>query len=349
MNVQLNELQRRHQEVAAEVESRLLDVVRSGKYIGGTHVEAVEQFAAAAFERTAAVGVNSGTDALMLALQAIGVQPGDEVIVPALSFFATAGAVAAIGAVPRVVDVREDGLIDPQAAENAISPRTRAIVPVHLFGAMAPFLPFDLPIVDDAAQAIGGTPSRSIGVLTTLSAYPTKTWGAAGDAGFVIGDDPELLSRVRKLGNHGMSEPHHHHRVAGTVGRNSRLDPMQAAVLLGHAPLLTDRIARRRLTAARYDRELPQSWLRLPRDPGSPVHHYVVRHPRREAIREHLAIRGIETAIHYPLSLGRQPALVVTPCPMAERLTSEMFALPVHDQLTESEITAVLTACAECR
>lgn len=339
----------RHREVADAVESRVLEVLRSGRWVGGPVVTEAEAEAARAFGRAGAVGVNSGTDALMLALQAVGVRPGDEVIVPALTFFATAGAVCGVGAVPVVVDVGDDGCIDPDAARAARTPRTRALVTVHLFGTMAAAPDLGVPVVDDAAQAVGGLPPRARGALTAISTYPTKTWGAAGDGGFVIGDDPELLGRVRRLANHGMDGvPHHHPSVEGVVGRNTRLDAVQAAVLLGHAPRVPDRVARRRAIAARYDAALPPLLRPLPRDEGSPVHQYAVLAADRDRVRSALAELGIETAIYYPTPLHLQPALAARAarCPVAERLCGELLAVPVHEGLDDADVGRVVDALA---
>jgi dTDP-4-amino-4,6-dideoxygalactose transaminase len=345
------DLASRHAEVAGAVEARVLQVLRSGRYIGGPVVAEAEAVAARWFGRARAVGVNGGTDALILALQAVGVGPGDEVVVPALSFFATAGAVCAIGATPIVVDVLpEDGCIDPDAAKKAIGGRTRAIVPVHLFGSTAQLSGVDIAVVDDAAQAVGATPPASTGILTAVSTYPTKTWGSAGDGGFVIGDDDALLDRVRLLGSHGANEPHHHLPIGRHVGRNSRLDAVQAAVLLGHADRVPDRVARRRAIALRYDAELPRIFRPLSRSPGSPVHQYVARVAGRDAVRARLREKGIETAIYYPRPLQHQPALVGRArgeTPVAEALCRAILALPIHEGLTDLDVDRVIRACRE--
>jgi dTDP-4-amino-4,6-dideoxygalactose transaminase len=327
------DLAARHAEAAEAVEAAVLSVLRSGRWIGGPVVAEAEALAARWLGRAGAVGVGSGTDALILALQALGVGPGDEVIVPALTFFATAGAVAAVGAVPAIADVGEDGLLDPASAASLVNGRTRAIIPVHLFGSVAPPLELGVPVLDDSAQAIGASP-RTSGVLVALSAYPTKTWGGAGDGGFVAGDDPELLDRVRRLGNHGAVEVHHHHRIGGHTGRASRLDALQAAVLVGHASVLEVRLARRRELAARYDAGLPPGIRPLPRSPGSAVQQYCVLVPDRDRVARELAANGIATATYYPRPLSQQPALSgapSAPVPVAERLCAELLALPIHD------------------
>ncbi|MCA9492265.1 MAG: DegT/DnrJ/EryC1/StrS family aminotransferase, partial [Myxococcales bacterium] len=259
---------------------------------------------------------------------------GDEVIVPAFTFFATAGAVLAIGAVPVLADVGEDALLDAASAGEAAGPRTRAVIPVHLFGSRWEPVDLGVPIVDDAAQAIGTEPTPCTGALTVLSAYPTKTWGAAGDAGFVAGDDEELLARIRSLAAHGSRAPGHHGREQGHAGRASRLDAVQAAVLVGHAEVLGERIARRRALASRYDEGLPD-WVRpLPRSSGCAVHQYVVRVQRRDEVGAALAQADVGSAVYYPRPLTAQPALdgcPRRPTPVAERLADEVLALPVAD------------------
>ncbi len=334
---------RRHAEVAPVVEAAVLEVLRSGRWIGGPGVAEAERIAARWLGREGAVGVASGTDALVLALQALGVGRGDEVLVPAFTFFATAGAVLAVGAEPVLVDVGEDALMDAGAAREALGPRVRAAVPVHLFGGYRAPLGLDLPVVDDAAQAIGTTPAPSTGVITALSAYPTKTWGAAGDAGFVAADDPELLARVRSLGVHGAREPGVHGTEGGHAGRASRLDAVQAAVLLGHARVLEARVERRRALARRYDAQLPERLRPLPRSEGASVSQYVVRVDRRDALAAALRERGVETAVYYRRPLTRQPALEGCrrgPAPVAERLADEVLALPIAD-CGEAEVDRV--------
>jgi dTDP-4-amino-4,6-dideoxygalactose transaminase len=208
------------------------------------------------------------------------------------------------------------------------------VIPVHLFGNRVAALGLDLLAVDDAAQAIGADPAPRIGVLAALSAYPTKTWGAAGDAGFVAGDDEELLARVRRLGNHGAIEPGVHAREGAHAGRASRLDAVQAAVLLGHADVLEARIARRRSLADRYDAGLPAGLRPLPRQPGSPVQQYNVLSPERDRVKAALEARGIGTAVYYPVPLQRQPALAGCrsgPTPTADRLCATILALPIAD------------------
>jgi dTDP-4-amino-4,6-dideoxygalactose transaminase len=341
--IRLANLQRRAASTP-ELEARVSEVLRSGRFIGGPVVTACEQEAARRFGRAAAVGVGSGTDALILAFLALDLGPGDEIAIPAISFFATAGAVIHAGATPLIVDVDDQGLLDPIALDAARSGRTRAVVPVHLFGAVCRFST-DLVVVDDAAQAVGAR-GGAWGALTAVSAYPTKTWGAAGDAGFVLGDDRTLLDRVRALGHHGMVAPHEHEAVGATVGRNCRIDAIQAAVLLAQAPEIDRRITRRREIAARYDASLPADLRPVARGPDHPVHQYVIRCQDRARWQARFAEADIETAVYYPRPLADQPALRgrvrAGPCPNAARFCDEALALPVDDALTDAEVDAVV-------
>lgn len=350
LRIPLVDLAHRHAESAAAVELGVLAVLRSGRWTGGPWVARVEAAVAERFGRAGAVGVASGTDALILGLQALGVQPGDEVAVPALTFFATAGAVCAIGAVPRVIDVDERGLMDPQALRDAPGERLRAVIPVHLFGNHASAGRLGVPTLDDAAQAVGTDPPASTGLLTAISVYPTKAWSGAGDGGFVVGDDTAALERVRRLGSHGLVGPHLHDAVMGHVGRNSRLDPVAAAVLLGQLPSLDARIRRRRAIARLYDAHLPGGVRAIPRDAGNPVPVYVLGSPDRDGLAAHLHARGVESTVYYPRPLHHQPALAGripdAHAPVAERLCRELLAIPVRASLTDAEVEHIADALA---
>jgi dTDP-4-amino-4,6-dideoxygalactose transaminase len=337
------DLAARHARVAEAAEAGVLAVLRSGRYVGGPVVEAAEHRIASAFGYPHGVGVNSGTDALIYALMAMGVGPGNQVVVPAVTFFATAEAVLRVGATPVVVDVRTDlPLLDPAAVPDGID----AVIAVHLFGEACP-VPLDLPILDDVAQSAGAAPPTRAGAVGAASFYPTKTLGAAGAGGIVLADDPALAARARKLASHGMPRSYVHERVNGHVGANSRLDALQAAVLLAHLDDLPARVARRRAIASIYDAELPESIRPLPRGAGHPVHHYVVRTPRRDALQQRLAASGIESAIYYPRTVGDQPAMVGlprAPTPNADRYCAEALALPVHEALSDDDVTRIVDA-----
>lgn len=345
------DLAARYRAAAAEIETAALSVLRSGRWVGGPWVRRCEEELAAHFGRRLGVGLNSGTDALALALQALGVGAGDEVLVPAVTFFATAGAVARIGARPVVVDVLEDRpLLDPAAARAALGPRTRAAIPVHLFGMCCPDPQLPLPLVEDSAQAAGLSPPPRLGSCTAVSLYPTKSLGAAGDGGLLATDDADLAHRVRRLANHGADphEPHLHHAIRGHVGTNSRLDSMQAAVAVTWLPHLPERVARRRWVARTYDRHLPPGTTAVDRTSDDPYHQYILRTPHREALRAHLHRAGVDTAVYYPRPLSSQPALAPqSPVPRADTWCRELLSLPCRASLADGEVERITTALSE--
>lgn len=334
----------RHSLVAAQVEANVLEVLRSGHYIGGPFVSQLETEIAERCGRAHGVGVASGTDGLILALAALGVGAGDEVIVPAISFVATASAVLCLGAVPVVVDVLPDRpLMDPVAANAAVCDRTAAVVPVHLFGDAAPPLNVTVPVVDDAAQAMGRVGAVGAGQACVLSFYPTKVLGGAGDGGMVLTDDEAMARALRSLANHrGMPNSGVGHR-----GTNSRLDALQAAVLLGHLPALDERIRRRRAIARRFD--AVAGTMAIARDPESPVTVCAFRHPDRAAVCATLAELGVETRLYYSNTLASHPAVAQSVrCAGAltngERFANEAFAVPCYAGLSEASVDRICRA-----
>jgi dTDP-4-amino-4,6-dideoxygalactose transaminase len=333
--------------VRAEIEAAALRVIASGRFIGGPEVEGFERELAAFVGARRAIGVSSGTDALVVTLMALGVGAGDEVITTPFTFFATAGAIARLGASPVFADVDDETLcLDPRNVSPG--PRTKAVIPVHLFGRVAPLPAVGVPIVEDAAQAIGAGPVR--GRAAILSFFPTKNLGAIGDAGAVLTDDLELADRIALLRNHGAHARYHH----ALVGGNFRLDAIQAAVLrakLPHLPAWTDA---RRAAAARYRAlfaaaSIPPE-LRLPPDAPSHVyHHFVIRAPRRDALRDHLAASGVGSEVYYPVPLHRQPCfahLRAPAMPIAERAATEVLALPLYASLSAESQAIVVDAIA---
>jgi dTDP-3-amino-3,4,6-trideoxy-alpha-D-glucose transaminase len=343
----------------------LLEEVRSvaadSAFILGRHVDAFEADFADYCESEHAVGVGSGTDALLLALRAVGVGPGDEVIVPANTFIATAEAVSLAGAVPRLVDPdSETGLLTAELVQAALTPRVRCIVPVHLYGAtvdMDPILDLaraaGIPVIEDACQAHGarykGRRVGSIGAAGCFSFYPAKNLGAWGDGGAVVTNDEALADTVRLLRSHG-ERPRYHHRVVGTT---SRLDGLQAAVL---------RVKLRRLDGWNDDRRQAADALRralhganvdlplLPVAEGDHVYHlFAIRCDDRDGLREHLASRGIAAAVHYPVPIHRTEAyadlgLGRGSMPVAERAAERVLSLPLFPGMTGEEIAAVAAA-----
>jgi dTDP-4-amino-4,6-dideoxygalactose transaminase len=306
------------------------------------------------------IGVGSGTDALRLALEAVGVRGGDEVIVPAFTFVATAEMVSQVGARPVFADVDDALNLDPDDAARRVTPRTRAMIPVHLYGQpadMGPLLALaerhGLAVIEDAAQAVGARwGDRAVGGLgrvACFSFFPTKNLGGCGDGGFLTTDDPALAARVRRLRNHG-SDAKYIHRELGSC---SRLDELQAAMLRVKLRHLQDWTSRRRALAARYRERLAGLPLVLPADvPGTTAvyHLFTVRTPARDALKEFLAQRGIGTAVHYPVPLHQQPVYRDTETahlPASERAAGEVLSLPLYPELRPDEQDAVVAAVRE--
>jgi dTDP-3-amino-3,4,6-trideoxy-alpha-D-glucose transaminase len=350
-------------ELLAELLDVVADVGRRAAFTLGEEVEGFEREFATWCGSADAVGVSSGTAALELALRGLGVGPGDEVIVPTNSFIATAEAVSAAGATPRLVDVDEEtALLTAEIVEAALTERTRCVIPVHLYGRpveMEPLLALcrarDVLVVEDACQAHGalyrGRPAGSHGDAGCFSFYPTKNLGAWGDGGAVITDDPELAARLRLLRSHGEGARHHHEMPA----RTDRLDALQAAILRLKLTRLDEANERRRAAGRALREALAGSPVTPPAPPaadGDHVFHlFVVRTPERDALREHLDAHGVSSAIHYPTPIHLQPAyadLGLGPgsLPVAERLAVESCSLPVFPTISESEIDRIAAAVA---
>jgi dTDP-3-amino-3,4,6-trideoxy-alpha-D-glucose transaminase len=343
-------------EHADELQQAMSRVLQSGHYILGPELTDFETAWGDATGARHCVGVGSGLDALVLALWAAGVGPGDEVVVPAHTFVATWLAVTRCGAVPVGADVDPaTGLLDPAATAAAITPRTRALLPVHLYGQTADLdalgalaREHGLLLIDDAAQAHGATHrGRPVGALTDATAwsfYPGKNLGALGDGGAVTTDDAALAERLRMLRNYGSREKYVH-ELAGT---NSRLDELQAAILSVKLAHLADANARRAAVAAVYRERLGA--LALGVTPwGTHVHHlFVVRHPERDALQRHLAARGVQTLVHYPTPPHRQAAYAdAAPegaFPVADALSREVLSLPIGPHLTPAHAEYVSDA-----
>ena len=345
MKVPLLDLRAQYAAIGPEIEAAVHRVLASGHYIMGEDVAALERELAADHRIAHAIGVSSGTDALLAALWALGVGPGDEVITTALSFFATAGTIARLGATPVFADIDPATFnLDPQSALARVTPRTKAIVPVHLFGRLAELAPLaasGIPLVEDAAQAVGAPGLGVHGKLVTLSFFPSKNLGAAGDAGMVLANDDALADRVRLYRTHG-SRPKYVHHV---VGANLRIDTLQAAILRVKRPHLARWNAQRRANALRYHALLAGTPLVLPADaPGHVWHHFVVRAPKRDELRAFLAAREIETEVYYPSPLHLQPCFPghrEGDLPESERATREVLALPVHPDLDDAQLAHV--------
>jgi dTDP-4-amino-4,6-dideoxygalactose transaminase len=350
-------LQLRPAEDAGDVQAAIARVVERGWFVLGPELEAFENAFAERCGAAHAVGVGTGTDALSLALRAIGIGPGDEVITSPLSAAYSALAIMMVGARPVFADIDPLRLtLDPRAAAAAVTPRTRAIMPVHLYGQAADMPAIvdvasrhDLAIVEDCCQAhiatCGGRPVGSFGIAAAYSFYPTKNLGALGDGGAITVNDAELAARLRRLRNGGQTDRYHHVEF----GLNTRLDEMQAAILSARLAWLARWTAERRALAAEYRRRLAGAPIAVPPevDAGHVYHLFPVLSPRRAALQAHLKTRGVETLIHYPIPITRQPALAALApdaCPVADRVCDEVLSLPLHPGMTAGTVAAVADA-----
>lgn len=330
------------------------DVMHRGNYILGEQIETFEEEFARYCGVTSVVGVASGLAALELILRGYGVGPGDEVIVPALTFVGTASAVALVGATPVLVDVEDDFNISPTGVAAAITPRTKAIIAVHLYGRVAKMaelsdiaMAHGLKLIEDAAQAhgavLGGKRAGSFGDAAAFSFYPSKNLGASGDAGAVATDDSELARHIRALRNCGQFE----RNVHSLLPCNHRMDTLQAAILSVRLGQLDSWNAARRRVAAAYQRSLAEGVVDVPLadEPGreSVWHLFVVRSSDRDGLKAHLANAGLDTAIHYPLPVHLQPYFAplgqgVGSFVKAESACQSILSLPMHPHLTAEQV-----------
>jgi dTDP-4-amino-4,6-dideoxygalactose transaminase len=352
VKVPLLDLKAQNAPLREEVMAAIARVVDGGAFILGPEVEAFEKELATALGTRRAVGLSSGTDALLVALMALDVRPGDEVVTTPYSFFATVGCIARLGARAVFADIDPETFnLDAAAATAACGPKTRAVIPVHLFGRPATLPKVSVPIVEDAAQAIGAC--KVAGLASCLSFFPSKNLGAFGDGGALLTDDDGFADKVAILRAHG-SKPKYVHHLAGG---NFRLDALQAAILRVKLTRLADWTTGRRKNAERYRRlfaatpGLPSELL-LPADaPGHIYNQFVIRAPNRDTLREHLTRNGVGTEIYYPLALHLQPCfaeLGIKPgaFPHAERATRETLALPIYAELTEAQQAFVVEQIA---
>ena len=363
MTVPLLDLKAQYEPLRQALLDAMTRVCDSQRFIGGPEVEGLERELCDTLSYPHAIGLSSGTDAVLAALMALDIGPGDEVITPTYSFFATAGCVVRVGAKPVLVD-SEPGTfnIDTKAAIAAITPRTKAIIPVHLFGQSAEMAPImeaanqrGIPVIEDAAQAIGctyhGTPVGTIGAIGCFSFFPSKNLGAFGDAGLLTTNDEALATRARLLRTHGMEPKYYHHLVGG----NFRMDALQAAVLRVKAPKLAGWSAGRQANAARYRALFAAAGVSevvLPIEAPGRNHIYnqfVIRVPRRDKLRAHLDAARIGTEVYYPVpfhlqecfkNLGYKPGAF----PEAEAAANDSLALPIYPELTEAQQSAVVNA-----
>lgn len=350
--------------VREEIEKRFSQIIESTSFILREHCHRFEEEFSRYLDADHTIGVGNGTDALVLALRALGLRPGDEVITAANSFVATAEAIVLAGGSPVLVDISPDTYnIDPGRVSEALTTRTRAIVPVHLYGQPAPMdalleiaRAHDLTVIEDAAQAHGARyrdrRAGSLGTLGCFSFYPTKNLGAFGDAGAVVTSDPGLAVTVRKLRDHGGLTADDH----DIVGQNSRMDALQAAVLSAKLPYLDEWNERRRRHARGYAERLATLADRVttPQAAADHIYHiYVIRvpHARRDPLLRYLRAHGVGAGIHYPGPIHRTGAFgylgLDGRLPAAEQLNDEMLSLPMHAELSDSDLDYVCERVAE--
>ena len=367
MKVPLLDLQAQYRPLRDEILAAVTRVCDSQRFIMGPEIDVLESELSRQLSVTHAIAVSSGTDAILLALMALDIKPGDEVVTPTYSFFATAAAVERVGARPVLVDIDPATFnIDVAQTVAALTPKTKAILPVHLFGLCADLDPIvdaaaraGIAVVEDAAQAIGSTyksrPAGAIGALGCFSFFPSKNLGAFGDAGLVTTNDDALARRARVLRTHGMDPKYYHH----LVGANFRMDAIQAAVLRVKAPHLGAWTEGRRANAARYRSLFSAAGLdgviTLPVEPPDRRHifnQFVIRTPERDALKRHLDERGVGNEIYYPVPFHLQPCFAHLghrrgDFPHAERAASESLAIPIYGELTLEQQQSVVSAVAE--
>lgn len=351
-------------ELAAELQAAVQRVLASGRYILGPEGAALEAEIAAYTGAAHAVGCNSGTDALHLALRAADIGSGDEVVMPAFTFVATAEAASYVGAKPVFADIDPATFcLDPRSVEKALTPRTRALIAVHLYGQTAPLAELaqickdrGITLVEDCAQSLGadegGRRSGSWGEFGCFSFYPTKNLAAAGDAGLVTAREPRHAERLRMLRHHGSRKTYYH----DVLGYNSRLDEIQAAILRVKLKRLDQFNARREAIARRYGEWLAGTPLALPKAHGRGRHiwhQYTVRHKDRDALRAKLEAAGIASMIYYPVPLHRQPLYAPDneglQLPATDAAAATVLSLPIYPQLAEAaqkRVCEALKACA---
>ena len=363
VTVPLLDLQAQYAPLRQAILDAVTRVCDSQRFIGGPEVEGLEAELCEHLDVPHAIGLSSGTDAVLAALMALDIGPGDEVITPTYSFFATAGCVMRVGARPVLVDIEAGTFnIDVDAAAAAITPRTKAIIPVHLFGQSAELAPIvemarprGIAVIEDAAQAIGclyhGRPVGTWGEIGCFSFFPSKNLGAFGDAGFVTTTDAALAKRLRLIRTHGMEPKYYHH----LVGANFRIDAIQAAVLRVKLPHLQSWSDARRANAARYRALFAEAGVgevTLPVEAPDRTHIYnqfVIRVPGRDRLKKHLDAAGIGTEIYYPVpfhlqqcfaDLGYKPGAF----PAAEAAAGSSLALPIYPELTPKQQSCVVGA-----
>ncbi|MBK8769349.1 MAG: DegT/DnrJ/EryC1/StrS family aminotransferase [Rhizobiales bacterium] len=346
--------------IRASLDRRMAKVLTEGQYILGPEVDELENALTAFAGASHCISVANGTDALQIAMMALGVGPGDEVITPSFSYFATAETVAILGARPVFVDIDPVSyLVQAGAIADAITSRTKAIIPVSLYGQCPDFTAINnvaarhgIPLIEDAAQSFGARQgekrSCNLSRIACTSFFPSKPLGCYGDGGAVFTSDPDLAKAIRQIARHGQERRYLHTRI----GVNSRLDTLQAAILLAKLEVFEAEIAARQAVAQMYAKELRARTniappLTLPGN-SSVWAQFTVRVPNRDKVAENLRKAGIPTAVHYPLPLHRQPAILDASChaPASETAAAEVLSLPMHPYLSEADVAGIVQALA---
>jgi len=354
--ISIVDLRREYAEISPEISRAIQRVLKSGWFILGEELERFEDEFSKYVGTKYAIGVNSGSDALLLALQALGIGKGDEVITVSHTFISTVDAIVRNGAKPVFVDITPDTYcIDVKKIEGRITKRTKALLPVHLYGHPADMEPimeiakkYKLSVIEDACQAHGaeykGSKAGSMGDIGCFSFYPVKNLGAYGDGGMIVTNNEESAQKLRMLRNYGQARKYYH----DFIGVNSRLDEMQAAILRVKLKHLDDWNSSRREFAQIYDKLLKDTDVVTPiekRYARHVYHLYVIRDKNRDRLQQHLLAKGIQTQIHYPIPVHKQKAYLelghTAKLPITERICSEILSLPLHPFLNEDEVNAI--------
>lgn len=354
------DLKSQYRQLKTQIDAGIQRVLDHGQYILGPEVAELEEKLAAYTGARYCISVANGTDALQIALMALGVGPGDEVITPGFTYIATAETVALLRAKPVYVDIDARTYnLDPALLEAAITPRTKAIVPVSLYGQCADFDAINaiaarhgIPVIEDAAQSFGasykGRKSCNLTTIGCASFFPSKPLGCYGDGGAIFTSDGDLAKVIRQIARHGQDRRYHHVRV----GVNSRLDTIQAAILLPKLAILDEEMTQRQLVAARYTKLLDEAGVGT--TPYVEPHNmsawaqYTVRVSNREAVQKQLADAGVPTAVHYPIPLNKQPAVqdASASLPIGDAVASQVLSLPMYPSLVEQVQQSVVSALA---
>lgn len=357
------DLKQQYALIESKIEAGIKEVLTSGAYIGGPYVQEFENKMKSYLSANHAIACANGTDALMIALMALDIKPGDEVITTAFTFVATAETIALLGAKPVYADIDPKTYnIDPSKIEEKITDKTKAIIPVHIWGQSADMTPImaiakkhNLKVIEDNAQGVGAKYGNDkcgvIGDMSTISFYPAKNLGAYGDAGMIIAKTDELAAKVRMICNHGSSTRYYHE----VLGVNSRLDAIQAKILSIKLDLLDDENKKRRQFASLYNQKMKSDKITVPyyAEYGEAiVHQYGILVEDRDGLIEHLKSKSIPNAIHYPIPLHLQPAFRDADfpegsLPVSERIASKVVNLPIHPYMTEEQIDYISNAVLE--